>query len=130
MVDVADYKHEKDGMNAVFQPVKTDFSSNSPGEIQAKMSQNLQDLMTGEGDMCVTLEFRHSAEWFTEWLLREQAMIKCKKAQEACIKVRMVQMKAISEFEKFQDYRHPFRHAKESAYPPCESSRNVLWRRA
>jgi hypothetical protein len=59
VVDVADYWHEKEGINAVFQLVLTDFGTKSPGKIQAKtkMSQNLENLVVGEGDMTVTLEF-------------------------------------------------------------------------
>jgi hypothetical protein len=114
VVNVADSWHGKDGINGVFQIVITDYGTDSRCEIQAKMSQLCQDPMAVKGDKVVKLEFQHSAQWFSERLLKEQMIIKFKMAQESSLKVNLALRKATSEFERFQEYRHRYRHAKKA----------------
>lgn len=112
--DIAYEWHYPNNISALFQPVFTDIGTSSRGDIQVKMTRVVQDQLAANGDMIVTLEIRHSCEWFTERLWREQNLIRSKRAQEACLKVKMIHLKAIAEYEKFEEYRLRFRHAKKS----------------
>lgn len=107
--DIAYEWHHPDDISAIFQPVFTDIGTSSRGDIQVKMTRNNQI-----GDMFVTLEIRHSNEWFQERLYKEQKLIESKRAQEACLMLKMIQLKATAEYEKFEEYRLRFRHAKKS----------------
>jgi hypothetical protein len=99
---------EKEGNRVLLAAEFSEMGTTIGGSIQASMSNSNQVPTHVKDDSTVRTTFTHSAEWYTDRIVTEQRLIKCKRVHEA----RSIGQRALTALIKFEELQAGYKRAR------------------